>query len=81
MWVVAGLIAGWVAGSRMRSGYGIFGDIAIAVVGGVAGGWLVTSTVSEAARGGLVGTAIAALVSAAIFVGLARLLSRRSGSA
>jgi uncharacterized membrane protein YeaQ/YmgE (transglycosylase-associated protein family) len=80
MWVVAGLIVGWLAGSRMRGGYGIFGDIAIAVVGGIAGAWLVTAAVPEATRGGLAGTVIAAVVSAAIFVGLARLLSRRSAA-
>lgn len=79
MWVVAGLIAGWLAGSRMRGGYGLVGDIAIAVVGAIAGAWLVTVTVAETARGGLVGTAIAAVVSAAVFVGLARLLSRQRG--
>ena len=78
MWVVVGLIVGWLAGSTMKgSGYGLVGDIAIAVVGAIAGAWLVAFAVSEADRGGLVGTVIAAAVGALTFVGLARLLTRR----
>ena len=78
MWVVVGLIVGWLAGSTMKgSGYGLFGDIAIAVVGAIAGAWLIAFAVPEADRGGLVGTIAAAAVAAALFVALARLLTRR----
>jgi uncharacterized membrane protein YeaQ/YmgE (transglycosylase-associated protein family) len=70
MWVVVGLIAGWLGGSTMKGGYGLIGDVAVAVVGAIVG-------VSEADRNGLVGPAIAGLVSAGAFVGLARLLTRR----
>ena len=78
MWVVVGLIAGWLAGSTMKgSGYGLAGDIAVAAVGAIVGVWLIAFVVSEADRGGLVGSAIAAVVGAGAFVGLARLLSRR----
>lgn len=81
MWVVAGLIGGWLAGSRMRSGYGPFGDVGVAVVGALAGAWLVTFAVTDADRGGNAGTAIGALVSAVVFVGIARLLTRKRAPA
>lgn len=78
MWVVVGLIVGWLAGSTMKgSGYGLVGDIAIAVVGAIAGAWLIAFAVPEADRGGPVGTVIAAIVGAGTFVALARLLTRR----
>lgn len=78
MWVVAGLIVGWLAGTTMKgSGYGLVGDIAIAVVGAIAGAWLVAFAMPEADRGGIVGTVIAAIVGAGAFVALARLLTRR----
>lgn len=78
MWVVVGLIVGWLAGTTMKgSGYGLVGDIAIAVVGAIAGAWLVAFAMPEADRGGIVGTVIAAIVGAGAFVALARLLTRR----
>ena len=77
MWVVVGLIAGWLAGSTMKGGYGLVGDVAVAIVGGVVGVWLIVFVVPEADRNGLVGPAIAGVASAAAFVGLARLLTRR----
>lgn len=78
MWVIVGLVVGWLAGAIMKgSGYGLVGDIAIAVVGAIAGAWLISSIIAEADRGGVVGTIIAAIVGAAAFVALARLLTRR----
>jgi uncharacterized membrane protein YeaQ/YmgE (transglycosylase-associated protein family) len=80
MWVVLGLIAGWLAGSNMRgSGYGFAGDIAVAAVGAIAGVWLITFVLPEADRGGIVGSVIAGAVAAALFVVFARLLTRRTG--
>jgi uncharacterized membrane protein YeaQ/YmgE (transglycosylase-associated protein family) len=80
MWVVAGLIVGWLAGSAMKGGgYGFTGDIAVAAVGAIAGVWLVTFVVPEAYRGGIAGSVIAGAVAAVLFVVFARLLTRRSG--
>ncbi len=42
-WIVVGLIAGWLAGKVMGSGYGLIGDIIVGVVGGLLGGWIATS--------------------------------------
>lgn len=82
MWVVAGLIVGWLAGSAMRGkGYGLAGDIAVAAVGAISGVWLIAFLVPDAQRGGIVGSLIAGAVGAVLFVALARLLTRRTGVA
>lgn len=78
MWVVVGLIGGWVAGSTMKgNGYGLVGDLAVAVIGAIVGVWLIVFVVAEADRGGVGGPILAGLVGAGAFVGLARLLTRR----
>jgi uncharacterized membrane protein YeaQ/YmgE (transglycosylase-associated protein family) len=78
-WLVIGLIVGWLAGLLMkRSGYGLVGDIAVGILGGVVGAWLFIFVVPVDARGGLVGTIVAAMIGAAVFVGLARVLTRRT---
>jgi uncharacterized membrane protein YeaQ/YmgE (transglycosylase-associated protein family) len=79
MWVVVGLIVGWLAGSAMKGGgYGLTGDIAVGVVGAISGGWLIAYVIPEAERGGLVGSIIGGTVAALLFVGVARLLTRRT---
>ena len=41
VWLILGLIAGWVASRLMGSGgYGLIGDIVIGIVGAFVGGWL-----------------------------------------
>ncbi|PKO16337.1 MAG: GlsB/YeaQ/YmgE family stress response membrane protein [Chloroflexi bacterium HGW-Chloroflexi-10] len=39
-WIIVGLIAGWLAGMVMKTGFGLLGNIIIGVVGGLLGGWL-----------------------------------------
>lgn len=81
MWVVVGLIAGWLAGSTMKgNGYGFAGDIAVAAVGAIAGVWLIAFVLPEADRGGIAGSVIAGAVAAVLFVVFARLLTRRTGA-
>ena len=78
-WLVIGLIAGWLAGLVMKgSGYGLVGDIVIGILGGVVGAWLFVFIVPVDARSGLVGTIVVAVIGAAVFVGLARVLTRRT---
>ena len=41
IWIVTGLIAGWLTGMVMKGrGYGILGDLIIGLLGSVIGGWL-----------------------------------------
>ncbi len=78
-WLVIGLIVGWLAGLVMKgSGYGLVGDILVGVLGALVGAWLFVFIVPVDERSGLVGTIVVAVIGAAIFVGLARLLTRRT---
>jgi uncharacterized membrane protein YeaQ/YmgE (transglycosylase-associated protein family) len=78
-WLVIGLIAGWLAGLVMKgSGYGLVGDILIALLGAVVGAWLFIFIVPSDARSGFIGVVVVALIGAAVFVGLARVLTRRT---
>ena len=78
-WLVIGLIAGWLAGLVMKgSGYGLVGDILVGLLGGVVGAWLFVFIVPNDARTGFFGIAVVAIVGAAVFVTLARLLTRRT---
>jgi len=41
VWILLGLIAGWVASLLMGSGgYGLIGDMVIGILGAIVGGWL-----------------------------------------
>ncbi len=41
MWVVVGLLVGWLAGLIMRrGGYGLKGDLILGLVGSILGSWL-----------------------------------------
>lgn len=40
-WIVAGLIAGWLAGQVMKGGgYGVLVDLILGILGGFLGGWI-----------------------------------------
>ena len=44
VWIVVGLIAGFLAGQVMRGGgYGVIGDVIVGIVGGLLGGWIGTT--------------------------------------
>lgn len=77
--LVVGLIAGWLAGLVMKgSGYGLVGDILVGILGAVAAALLFVFIVPANERTGFVGTIVVALIGAAVFVGAARLLTRRA---
>jgi uncharacterized membrane protein YeaQ/YmgE (transglycosylase-associated protein family) len=41
VWVVVGIIAGWLAGKLVRgTGFGLVGDFVIGIIGAFIGGWL-----------------------------------------
>lgn len=69
MWVVVGLLAGWVVGYVMKDGgYGLKGDLILGVVGSIMGGWLF-SVLRISPDAGLVALIIIAFIgaTAAIF--------------
>ena len=79
-WIVVGLVAGWATGKIMRgSGYGVFMDIIIGIVGAVVGGWIMRG-LGVAGQGGMFYTILVAIVGAVVLTWVFRLLtgSRRS---
>jgi uncharacterized membrane protein YeaQ/YmgE (transglycosylase-associated protein family) len=41
IWIVSGIIAGWLAGVIVKGrGFGLIGDFIVGLIGGMLGGWL-----------------------------------------
>jgi uncharacterized membrane protein YeaQ/YmgE (transglycosylase-associated protein family) len=76
IWIVVGLIAGWLAGQVIKGGgYGVLVDIILGILGGVLGGW-VFGLLGIWPGGGIVGAIIVSFVGAVILVAITRLLKR-----
>jgi len=68
LWVVVGLLAGWLAGFVMKGGgYGLIGDMVLGLVGSVVGGWIFR-TLGISPEGEMFPTVLGALVGAAIVI-------------
>lgn len=73
--LLAGLIAGWLAGKIVATGgFGLVGDIAVGIVGAVIGTWLLPRLGIEI-RSGFVGTIIVATIGAIVLLLIIRLVS------
>ena len=40
VWLVLGLVSGWIASLLVGGGYGLIGDLIVGVIGAFVGGWL-----------------------------------------
>jgi len=77
LWLLIGLIAGWLAGVVMKGGgYGLVGDIVVGIVGAVIGGF-VFNLLGIGAYG-LIGSIVVAFVGAVLLIAVARALPGRS---
>jgi len=76
VWILVGLIAGWLAGKVMKGGgYGVIVDILLGILGGYLGGWLF-GLLGIWPGGGIIGAIIVSFIGAVILVGLTRLIKR-----
>jgi uncharacterized membrane protein YeaQ/YmgE (transglycosylase-associated protein family) len=76
IWLLIGLIAGWLAGQVTKgSGFGMFGDIIIGIVGAVVGGFVLGALGVN--PGGFIGEVIQAFIGALVFLAVASLVSSR----
>ena len=74
IWIIVGLVAGWLAGQFMKGGgYGVFVDIILGLLGGLLGGWLF-GLLGIPSSGGMIGSIIVAFIGAVILVWITRLL-------
>lgn len=74
LWIVVGLVAGWLASVVVGGGYGLVGDIVIGVVGSFIGGLIFRGLHLHAPFHGLAGTIFVAFVGAAVLLIVLRLL-------
>jgi uncharacterized membrane protein YeaQ/YmgE (transglycosylase-associated protein family) len=80
VWIVVGLIAGFLAGQVMRGGgYGVIGDIIIGVLGGLLGGWIGTSLlhIDAGVNGFNLESILVAFAGAVLLILVLRLISGR----
>ena len=77
LFILIGLIAGALAGRVVSGhGYGVFGDIAVGVIGAFLGGWIF-STFLGVAGGGVLMSLVVAFVGAIALLWLIRLVAPR----
>ena len=68
VWIIVGLIAGWLASAVVGGGYGLVGDIIVGVVGAFIGGLIFRGLGASAPFGGLAGTIVVAFVGAVVLL-------------
>jgi uncharacterized membrane protein YeaQ/YmgE (transglycosylase-associated protein family) len=76
LFLVVGLVAGWLAGVLVKGGgFGLVGDLVVGVVGAFLGG-LLFSSAGVSLGGGLVGSIVVATIGAIVLLLIVRLLKR-----
>ena len=74
MWMLVGLLAGWLAGFVMKGGgYGLIGDIALGLVGSLLGSWIFRA-LGVAVGAGLFMAVVVAFVGAVFVIGAQRMI-------
>ena len=76
LWLVVGLISGWLASAVVGGGFGVVGDIVIGIVGAFLGGLLFRSMHWHAPISGLAGTIFIAFIGAILLLIVLRLIRR-----
>jgi uncharacterized membrane protein YeaQ/YmgE (transglycosylase-associated protein family) len=78
LFILIGMIAGALAGRVVSGhGYGVFGDIAVGVIGAFLGGWIFSTFLGVAAGGGVLMSLVVAFVGAIALLWLIRLVAPR----
>ena len=68
VWLVIGVIAGWLAGLIMKGyGFGLIGNIVVGIIGAVIAGWLLPR-IGFVLVGGIVAAIINAVIGAVILL-------------
>lgn len=75
IWMLSGVIAGWLAGLIIRGrGFGLVGDLIIGILGGILGGWLFAFFGLIVI--GIIGNILAAVIGGVVLVTIVRTLRR-----
>jgi uncharacterized membrane protein YeaQ/YmgE (transglycosylase-associated protein family) len=73
IWMVVGLVAGWLASAIVGGGFGLVGDIVVGIVGSFIGGVLMRALHTGPPFGGLAGTIFVAFIGAVVLLLILRL--------
>ena len=73
VWIVVGLVAGWLASLVLGGGYGLLGDIVIGMIGSFIGSLIFRSFQVGAPFGGIAGTIFVAFIGAVVLLLILRL--------
>lgn len=75
IWIVSGIVAGWLAGVLVRGrGFGLIGDLIVGLIGGLIGGWLAGLLGIQASS--LIAQILVAAVGGIVLVAVIRLVRR-----
>ncbi len=78
MWVLVGLLAGWLAGFVMKGGgYGLIGDIALGLVGSLLGSWIFRALGISPGAGLLMAVGVV-FIGAVLVIGAQRMIWRHA---
>jgi uncharacterized membrane protein YeaQ/YmgE (transglycosylase-associated protein family) len=78
MWMLVGLLAGWLAGFVMKGGgYGLAGDIVLGLVGSLLGSWIFRA-LGVNVSAGLFMAVVVAFVGAVLVIGAQRMIWARA---
>jgi uncharacterized membrane protein YeaQ/YmgE (transglycosylase-associated protein family) len=76
--ILIGLVAGALAGRVVSGhGYGVWGDIAVGVIGALLGSWVLTA-VFGVILGGIIGSLVTAFLGAVVLLWLIRLVAPKA---
>jgi uncharacterized membrane protein YeaQ/YmgE (transglycosylase-associated protein family) len=81
IFLLLGLVAGWLAGLVMKGGFGLVGDMVVGVIGAFLGGWLSSMLFGVTVTGFNPVSILIAFVGAVLFIALLRLVSGRRATA
>ena len=77
VFLLLGLVAGWLASYVMRGGFGLVGDLVVGVLGAFIGGWLFSTLAGRDITGFDLPSILIAFVGACLLIAVLRLLSGR----
>jgi uncharacterized membrane protein YeaQ/YmgE (transglycosylase-associated protein family) len=81
IWIVLGLVAGWLAGQFMKGGgYGLIGDIVLGIIGAIVGGFLSSALLGIDVTGFNLSSVIIAFIGACIVIAISRVFTGRRAS-
>jgi uncharacterized membrane protein YeaQ/YmgE (transglycosylase-associated protein family) len=74
IWLIIGLVAGFLASKIMGGGYGVLGDMIVGLIGALIGGFLANLLIPNA-NFGLIGSIIVSIIGACLLIWLIRMFT------